>query len=61
MQLDGERTPVECKQQWEVLQKDELNKDKWTANEEEKLMKLVKKYKERDWETIADKLGVRLV
>ncbi|XP_072029263.1 uncharacterized protein [Amphiura filiformis] len=57
MDLDGERTPNECKQQWEVLEKTELNKGKWTSKEETKLVMLADKYKERDWLKIASELG----
>ena len=57
-QLDGERTPLECELQWKNLQSTALKKDRWTAKEDNKLLRLVKKYDEKDWQRIAREHGV---
>ena len=50
------RTPIECFIQYRSELDPKINKGRWTAEEEAKLLMLAKQFKEHDWDTIASLL-----
>ena len=53
------RTRSQCGQRWLRCLDPNVNKDKWTPEEDEKLKKLVEVYGSRSWARIAKELGNR--
>eukprot|EP01080_Neovahlkampfia_damariscottae_P002888 gene2888-4731_t len=51
------RSPISCKQKWEIVLKPGINNDSWTVSEDKLLLKLAKENNGYDWIEIAQKLG----
>ncbi|KAG0150038.1 hypothetical protein CROQUDRAFT_130986 [Cronartium quercuum f. sp. fusiforme G11] len=54
-----DRSPIECRIQWNQKQHPNLNKSKWTPEEIDRLYEIAKRRNERDWSSIATELGTR--
>ena len=52
------RSSVDCKLRWINSDHPGINNSSWNKTEDKNLLALVKKYKNQDWESIADELGV---
>jgi hypothetical protein len=59
-QYFDDRTDVQCLHRWQKVLNPELIKGPWTKEEDEIVMKLVKKYGPRHWSTIASNLPGRI-
>ena len=55
--LGGFHSPDECRAMWHNYLHPMIRKTKWTANEDNKLKELVVKYKNQNWDAIAQELG----
>lgn len=55
------RTALECRIQWMQRQHPLINRARWTDAELDKLAKIASSRGEKDWQAIADELGVRTV
>jgi len=51
------RSSVDCKLRWINSDHPGINNSSWNKTEDKNLLALVKKYKNQDWESIADELG----
>lgn len=49
---------LQCQRFWNLLLKPYISRDKWTKEEDEKLIEIAKKYGEKNWQQIADELGI---
>lgn len=54
------RTEVQCLHRWQKVLKPELVKGPWTAEEDKKVMELVKQYGAKKWSLIASNLPGRI-
>ncbi|KAH9816538.1 hypothetical protein DFH28DRAFT_207605 [Melampsora americana] len=52
-----DRSPIECRIQWNQKQNPNLNRTKWQTDEIDKLFEIVKRNEEKDWKSIANQLG----
>ncbi|GFG36437.1 hypothetical protein Cfor_00680 [Coptotermes formosanus] len=55
--LAGNHSPDECRAMWHNYLHPMIRKTKWTADEDNKLKELVVKYKNQNWDAIAQELG----
>lgn len=55
-----ERTEVQCLHRWQKVLKPSLVKGPWTAEEDQKVLELVKQYGAKKWSLIASKLPGRI-
>jgi hypothetical protein len=55
-----QRTEVQCLHRWQKVLKPSLVKGPWTADEDEKVVALVKKYGAKKWSLIASNLPGRI-
>lgn len=55
-----ERTEVQCLHRWQKVLKPTLVKGPWTAEEDRKVIELVKKYGPKKWSLIASQLPGRI-
>ena len=55
--LAGFHSPDECRAMWHNYLHPMIRKTKWTVDEDNKLKELVVKYKNQNWDTIAQELG----
>lgn len=60
-QFNSKFSASECESMWKNVLRPGINRNKWTAEEEEELKKLATKYKMKNWKQIAEELGVKLV
>lgn len=49
---------LQCQRFWNLLLKPYISRDKWTKEEDEKLIEIAKKYGEKNWQQIADELDI---
>lgn len=59
-QMSGKYDAVDCECMWKNVLRPSINKKKWSSKEEEKLSELISKHNMRDWNQIAEELGVRV-
>ena len=58
LQLDEKWSANECRLVWNNSVNPKINREKWSADEEERLKKLARKYRERNWLSISLELNV---
>ena len=49
---------ADCERTWKNILRPEINRDKWTEEEDNNLQSLVEKHNMRNWAEIAKELGV---
>lgn len=60
LKLAGAWSPAECRLVWVNVCHPRINQNKWTPTENNNLIELARKYKERNWEKIAQEMNVFL-
>ncbi|XP_013415763.1 uncharacterized protein LOC106177515 [Lingula anatina] len=55
--FEGNRTASDCLNAWKNVLHPDINKKKWTADEDKKLKEIVESFEERNWGHIAEALG----
>ncbi|XP_034230203.1 snRNA-activating protein complex subunit 4 [Thrips palmi] len=55
--LEGKQSPESCRSFWNLYLQPKINKAPYTPGEEAKLLSLAEKYKQQNWDLIAEQLG----
>ncbi|KAL5011865.1 hypothetical protein ScPMuIL_010416 [Solemya velum] len=55
--FQGKRDNVSCKYMWQNVINPKINREQWSADEEQQLQDIVQKYDGKQWKVIANELG----